>query len=43
MITLKIFEITFPIFAIVASGYFYARKYNPDIPLPNRLICSSKI
>ena len=37
MITLKIFEITFPIFAIVASGYFYARKYNPDITLPNRL------
>lgn len=37
MITLKIFEITFPIFAIVAAGYFYARKYNPDITLPNRL------
>ncbi len=37
MITLKIFEITFPIFAIVASGYLYARKYNPDITLPNRL------
>ena len=37
MITLKIFEITFPIFAIVATGYFYARKYNPDITLPNRL------
>ncbi len=37
MIALKIFEITFPIFAIVASGYFYARKYNPDITLPNRL------
>jgi len=37
MIALRIFEITFPIFAIVAFGYFYARKYNPDITLPNRL------
>ena len=37
MIALRIFEITFPIFAIVAAGYFYAYKYNPDITLPNRL------
>ena len=37
MIALRIFEITFPIFAIVTAGYFYAYKYNPDITLPNRL------
>jgi malate permease and related proteins len=37
MITVRIFEITFPIFAIVAAGLFYARRFRPDMTLPNRL------
>jgi malate permease and related proteins len=37
MIAVRIFEITFPIFAIVLAGLFYARKFNPDMTLPNRL------
>lgn len=37
MIAIRIFEITFPIFAIVAAGLVYARKYSPDMTLPNRL------
>ena len=37
MIALRIFEISFPIFAIVAAGLFYARKFRPDMTLPNRL------
>lgn len=38
MITIRIFEITFPIFAIVAAGLVYGRKFKPDMALPNRLI-----
>lgn len=37
MIAVRIFEITFPIFAIVAAGLFYAKKFRPDMALPNRL------
>lgn len=37
MIAVRIFEITFPIFAIVLAGLFYARKFNPDMTLPNKL------
>ena len=37
MIAIRIFEITFPIFAIVFAGLFYARKFKPDMTLPNRL------
>tara|TARA_R110002111_G_scaffold91316_11_gene142152 strand:- start:992 stop:1879 length:888 start_codon:yes stop_codon:yes gene_type:complete len=37
MIAVRIFEITFPIFAIVAAGLFYAKKYRPDMVLPNRM------
>ena len=37
MIAIRIFEITFPIFAIVFAGYFYARKFNPNMALPNKL------
>lgn len=37
MIAIRIFEITFPIFAIVLAGLFYARKFKPDMTLPNRL------
>jgi len=37
MIALRILEITFPIFAIVAAGLLYAKKYRPDMLLPNRL------
>lgn len=37
MIAIRIFEITFPIFAIVAAGLFYARKFRPDMTLPNHL------
>lgn len=37
MIAARILEITFPIFAIVAAGLFYANKFRPDMVLPNRL------
>jgi len=37
MIAVRIFEITFPIFAIVSAGLLYARKFRPDMTLPNRL------
>jgi malate permease and related proteins len=37
MIAIRIFEITFPIFAIVATGLLYARSFRPDMSLPNRL------
>jgi len=37
MIAIRIFEITFPIFAIVLAGLLYARKFKPDMTLPNRL------
>ncbi len=37
MIAIRIFEITFPIFTIVLAGLFYARKFQPDMTLPNRL------
>ena len=37
MIAIRIFEITFPIFSIVAAGLFYAKKYSPEMTLPNRL------
>jgi malate permease and related proteins len=37
VITVRIFEITFPIFAIVLAGLLYARKFKPDMTLPNRL------
>jgi len=37
MIAIRIFEISFPIFAIVAAGLLYAKKFRPDMTLPNRL------
>ncbi len=37
MIAIRIFEIIFPIFAIVAAGLLYANKFRPDMVLPNRL------
>ncbi len=37
MIASRIIEITFPIFAIIAAGLIYARKFHPDMTLPNRL------
>lgn len=37
MIAVRIFEITFPIFAIVIAGLFYARRFKPDMTLPNHL------
>ncbi len=37
MIAARIFEITFPIFAIVFAGLLYARKFKPDMTLPNKL------
>lgn len=37
MIAVRIFEITFPIFAIVMAGLVYARKFGPDMTLPNKL------
>lgn len=37
MIAVRIFEITFPIFAIVLAGLLYARKFQPDMSLPNKL------
>lgn len=37
MIAIRIFEIIFPIFAIVLAGLFYARRFRPDMSLPNRL------
>lgn len=37
MIAIRIFEISFPIFAIVLAGLLYGRKFSPDMTLPNRL------
>lgn len=37
MIALRIFEITFPIFAVVATGLVYGLRFKPDMTLPNRL------
>ena len=37
MIAVRILEITFPLFAIVAAGLCYAKKYRPDMMLPNRM------
>lgn len=37
MIAVRILEITFPIFAIVLAGMLYARKFKPDMTLPNKL------
>ncbi len=37
MIAVRIFEITFPIFVIVLAGLLYARKFKPDMTLPNKL------
>lgn len=37
MIAARIFEITFPIFAIILAGLLYARKFKPDMTLPNKL------
>lgn len=37
MIAARIFEITFPIYAIILAGLLYARKFRPDMTLPNKL------
>ncbi len=34
---LQVFEIVFPIFAIVGLGYLYARRFGPDMASANRL------
>ena len=34
---LQVFEIVFPIFAIVLLGYLYARRFGPDMASANRL------
>lgn len=37
MIALRIFEITFPIFAVVLVGLGYGLRFKPDMTLPNRM------
>ncbi|MEM7027189.1 MAG: AEC family transporter [Pseudomonadota bacterium] len=37
MIAIRIFEITFPIFAIVLAGLFYAKQFRPDMRLLNKI------
>ncbi len=37
MIAARIFEITFPIFTVVLVGLAYAKRFTPDMTLPNRL------
>lgn len=36
-VLLRIVEILFPIFAIVAVGFFYARRHKPEMSVANRL------
>ena len=36
-LTLRLVAILFPIFAIVAAGYFYGRKHKPEMAVANRL------
>jgi len=35
MLITRIFEITFPIFSIVALGFFFARRFKPDMQVAN--------
>ena len=37
MIAVRIFEITFPIFVVILAGLLYARRFRPDMTLPNQL------
>ncbi|MCG8324695.1 MAG: AEC family transporter, partial [Thiotrichales bacterium] len=37
MIAIRIFEITFPIFAVVLIGLGYGLRFKPDMNLPNRM------
>ena len=36
-LALRLIAILFPIFGIVAAGYFYARKHKPEMAVANRL------
>ena len=36
-LTFRLLAILFPIFGIVAAGYFYARKHKPEMAVANRL------
>jgi predicted permease len=36
-LTLRLVAILFPIFAIVAAGYFYGRRHKPEMAVANRL------
>ena len=36
-LTLRLVAILFPIFGIVAAGYFYARRHKPEMAVANRL------
>lgn len=36
-LALRILEITFPIFSLVAVGFIYGYRYQPDMKLPNKL------
>ena len=36
-LTLRLIAILFPIFGIVAAGYFYARRHKPEMAVANRL------
>jgi predicted permease len=36
-LALRLIAIVFPIFAIVAAGYFYGRKHKPEMAVANRL------
>lgn len=36
-LTLRLASILFPIFGIVAAGYFYARRHKPEMAVANRL------
>ena len=36
-LTFRLLAILFPIFGIVAAGYFYGRKHKPEMAVANRL------
>ena len=36
-LTFRLLAILFPIFGIVAAGFFYARKHKPEMAVANRL------
>ena len=36
-LTLRLLAVLFPIFGIVAAGYFYGRRHKPEMAVANRL------